>query len=80
MALTHQHPPQRGGVTASDMPMIEQSIKDEKEKDYPESTMWGCLPAKGFFVRHARNIHFNDITIQTESEDVRPEFVNIDTE
>ena len=79
MAVTHQHPSQRG-VTASDMPMIEQSIKDEKEKDYPESTMWGCLPAKGFFVRHARNIHFNDITIQTENEDVRPEFVNIDTE
>lgn len=70
----------KGGVTASDMPKIEESIKDEKEKDYPESTMWGCLPAKGFFVRHARNIHFNDITIQTENADVRPEFVNIDTE
>jgi hypothetical protein len=70
----------KGGVTANDMPMIDRSIKDEKEKDYPESTMWGCLPAKGFFVRHARNIHFNDITIQTENEDVRPEFVNIDTE
>ena len=70
----------KGGVTANDMPMIDRSIKDEKEKDYPESTMWGCLPAKGFFVRHARNIHFNDITIQTENEDVRPDFVNIDTE
>lgn len=78
--LSHISIHHKGGVTANDMPTIEQAIKDEKEKDYPESTMWGCLPAKGFFVRHARNIHFNDITIQTENEDVRPEFVNIDTE
>ena len=35
---------------------------------------------KGFFVRHTRNIHFNDITIQTEEADVRPDFVQVDTE
>ena len=70
----------KGGVSASDLPKIEESIKDEKEKDYPESTMWGNLPAKGFFVSHARNIQVSDVSIQTEEADVRPDFVQIDTE
>ncbi len=61
----------KGGVTAADMPKINESIKDEKEKEYPESTMWGNLPAKGFFVRHARNIKFNNIEVITEQPDVR---------
>lgn len=78
--LSHISIHHKGGIKASDLPEIERSVKDEKEKDYPESTMWGCLPAKGFFVRHTRNIHFNDITIQTEEADVRPDFVQVDTE
>ena len=53
------------------MAKINESIKDEKEKEYPESTMWGNLPAKGFFVRHARNIKFNNIEVITEQPDVR---------
>ena len=42
--------------------------------------MWGNLPAKGFFVRHARNVFFNNMTIETEQTDVRPDFVRIDAE
>lgn len=61
----------KGGVTAADMAKINESIKDEKEKEYPESTMWGNLPTKGFFVRHARNIKFNNIEVITEQPDVR---------
>ncbi len=61
----------KGGVTAADMAKINESIKDEKEKEYPEATMWGNLPAKGFFVRHARNIKFNNIEVITEQPDVR---------
>lgn len=61
----------KGGVTAADMAKINESIKDEKEKEYPESTMWGNLPAKGFFVRHARNIKFNNIEVITEQPDDR---------
>ena len=61
----------KGGVTAADMAKINESIKDEKEKEYPESTMWGNLPAKGFFVRHASNIKFNNIEVITEQPDVR---------
>ena len=69
-----------GGITAADLPQIEPSAKDEKEKVYPESTMWGTLPAKGFFVRHARNIQFHNVVIQTDQPDVRPEFISIDAD
>lgn len=53
---------------------------DEKEKEYPEATMWGTLPAKGFFIRHARNICFDNIEIRTDHKDWRPEFVKEDVE
>lgn len=48
---------------------------DEKEKEYPEATMWGVLPARGFFVRHARGIRFDGIEIRTAAPDERPEYV-----
>ncbi|MBR2239043.1 MAG: glycoside hydrolase [Prevotella sp.] len=65
---------QQGGCQNVDIPT------DEKEKDYPEATMWGVLPAKGFFVRHARNVHFNNVTITTIQPDQRPEYVKVDVE
>jgi beta-xylosidase len=70
----------KGGVKTEDLKLINDTITDEKEKEYPEATMWGNLPAKGFFVRHARNIKFSNVNIRTEKPDVRPDFVNIDTE
>ena len=63
---------QKGGCKAIAIP------DDEKETDYPEATMWGPLPAKGFFVRHARNINFSNITITTDEPDERPDFVQED--
>ena len=75
ITLHHQ-----GGVSAADLPLIDQAVQDEKEKDYPESTMWGRLPAKGFFVRHARNVQFHQVNILTEHDDARPEIVRIDAE
>ena len=68
----------KGGVETGDLAKIRDSIADEKEKDYPEATMWGNLPAKGFFVRHAKNIRFSNIEVQTELPDVRPEIVRED--
>lgn len=70
----------RGGVTADELVHIHDSIKDEKEKAYPEATMWGNLPAKGFFVRHARNVHFSNVVVATEQPDVRPDIVRVDAE
>ena len=68
----------KGGVKAADLAAINDTIRDEKEKAYPEATMWGNLPAKGFFVRHARNVVFDAVQIQTEQPDVRPDFVRDD--
>ena len=68
----------KGGITSSDLPEINEALKDEKEKEYPEATMWGNLPAKGFFVRHARNVTFSNVEITTDEPDERPEYVEED--
>jgi hypothetical protein len=70
----------KGGVKSEDLPTIKQRVADEREKSYPEATMWGTLPAKGFFVRHARNVKFSNIEIRTEEPDARSEFVLLDVE
>ncbi len=70
----------KGGVKASQLTEIADSIADEKAASYPEATMWGNLPAKGFFVRHARDVQFSNIHVSTVDEDVRPDFVEVDTE
>jgi len=70
----------RGGVTTDDLQAIRDSISSEKEKTYPEATMWGNLPAKGFYLRHTRNIHFDNVTIQTSETDARPDFVRVDAD
>ena len=62
----------RGGQKATAIPA------DEKEKDYPEATMWGVLPAQGFFVRHARNVTFQNVEIHAVAADERPEYVLVD--
>ena len=71
---------QKGGVTAEMMPKIYEKSADEREKKYPEGTSWGTLPAKGFFVRHARNIKFSNIVIKSEQPDIRPDFLKIDVQ
>ena len=44
----------------------------ELEKDYPEAEMFDMLPSYGFFIRHAENIRFSNVYLQTEKEDLRP--------
>ena len=70
----------KGGVTAEMLPQINKNIANEHEKSYPEATMWGRLPAKGFFVRHARNVKFTNVEIRTEQTDARQNFVMVDVE
>ena len=71
---------QQGGVKASDLPAIRDSVVNEKAKAYPEATMWGNLPAKGFYLRHTRDVHFDGVEVQTEAPDARPDFVEEDIE
>jgi polygalacturonase len=59
-----------GGGTSTDA----HATVEEKPKEYPESTMFGTLPAYGFYIRHANNLSFNNIQLSTEKEDLRPAF------
>lgn len=47
----------------------------ENEKNYPEPSMFGVLPASAFYVRHAKNITFDNIRVAFQKEDFRPAFV-----
>lgn len=47
----------------------------EMTKSYPENRMFGnTLPAAGFYVRHARNVRFNNVRFETAVSDERPLF------
>jgi len=61
----------RGGGTKSRRP----SIPPEKEDTYPEPTMFGELPAYGFFIRHVKGLRMNDVDVSYLTDDARPAFV-----
>jgi polygalacturonase len=46
----------------------------ENEVAYPDPRMFGRLPARGFFVRHARNLEFSNVEIAHTRPDARPAF------
>ncbi len=43
----------------------------EKEASYPESTMFGTLPAYGFFCRHVKGLTLDTVRLQTAAPDHR---------
>lgn len=57
-----------------------EKILEEKEEDYPESSMFGKLPAYGFYVRHAKNISLNNVSFTYENADLRPSLACSDVE
>lgn len=57
------------------IPPREPYATPEREKEYPEPSMFGLLPAWGFFIRHAKGIEFNNVNISFLKEDRRPAFV-----
>ena len=75
VSIRHQ-----GGITTDSIAAITRAVQDEKAAEYPEATMWGPLPAKGFYVRHARNVTLDNIQVTTTLPDVRPLFVREDVE
>ncbi|MCC6125356.1 MAG: twin-arginine translocation signal domain-containing protein [Pirellulales bacterium] len=52
----------------------------ELEGEYPESTMFGRLPAYGFYARHGRNLRLRNLDLGYERADVRPPLVCEDVE
>lgn len=52
----------------------------EKEKAYPEPTMFGTLPCYGFFIRHVRGIELSHVEVHYMKNDARPAFILDDVE
>jgi polygalacturonase len=59
-----------GGV-----PPREPYATPEREKEYPEPSMFGLMPAWGFFIRHASGLQMDHIDLSFQKEDKRPAFV-----
>jgi polygalacturonase len=57
-----------GGGTLAD---FERAIPEEETK-YPESTMFGTLPAYGFYIRHGHDIAVDNVVLQHDLGDARP--------
>ena len=47
----------------------------EQETNYPEPSMFGEMPAYGFFLRHVQGIDFNNVTVSYVTREMRPAFV-----
>ena len=60
----------RGGGT----PEMAAKVPEEQEKTYPEPTMFGDIPASGFYVRNVKNIEFANVEIAWSQPDARPVF------
>ncbi len=52
----------------------------EKEDNYPEGTMWGNLPAYGFYIRHAQGVKLDNVDISFDRIDERPAIVMDDVD
>lgn len=59
-----------GGLTPGDA----DQNPAENERAYPELTMFGPLPAYGFFIRHARDITLDNVEVRFEQRDTRPAY------
>jgi len=47
----------------------------EKENDYPEPTMFGEIPAYGFFIRHVNGLDMRGVSVSYLKDEARPAFV-----
>jgi len=56
-----------GGGTAKEL----YSEPQELEANYPECTMFGVLPAYGFYCRHVRGLTMKDVRLELEAPDER---------
>lgn len=52
---------------------------DEKAADYPESTMWGILPAQGFWLNHTDGVRISNLRVIPATPDARPAILATDS-
>ncbi|MES2445326.1 MAG: glycosyl hydrolase family 28-related protein [Pseudomonadota bacterium] len=60
-----------GGGTAED---AARTVPDARDS-YPEPSMFGTLPAHGLYIRDARRLRIDGLTIETEKPDARPALI-----
>lgn len=53
---------------------------EEKEKQYPETDMFGNTPAHGLFIRHVKDIEIDNYKVMTAASDARACFLLQDVE
>lgn len=71
--------PGRGTKAYANLPLYRIKDVPELETAYPEFSMFGELPAWGFYVRHVKGLQFKNIELKIEKPDYRPAFVFDDT-
>lgn len=70
--------PGRASKAMAYVPLSRLNDIPEAIDSYPEFTMFGELPAWGFFLRHVRNIRLLNVELSTHEEDFRPAIVPLD--
>jgi parallel beta-helix repeat protein len=67
--------PGRGDSGLANMPLSQLDIVPEKAANYPEFSMFGELPAWGFYVRHMDGLSMKNIKLSIAAPDYRPALV-----
>jgi hypothetical protein len=67
--------PGRGNDGLANRPLWRLDAVPEKEAAYPEFSMFGELPAWGFYVRHMEGLVMKNIKLSIAAPDYRPAFV-----
>lgn len=67
--------PGKGNKAFAHMPLYRIHEIPELETAYPEFSMFGELPAWGFYVRHVKGLTFKNMKLKIENPDYRPALV-----
>jgi len=67
--------PGRGNKSYAYMPLSRLNDVPEQEDKYPEFSMFGELPAWGFYVRHVDGLKMKNVKVRIKDPDYRPAFV-----
>ena len=61
-----------GNKAVAHIPLDDLGRVPENRANYPEFSMFGELPAWGFYLRHARGIQFRNVKLSYRKDDFRP--------
>lgn len=67
--------PGRGNNGLANLPLSRLNSVPEKESAYPEFSMFGELPAWGFYVRHMDGLTLKNVKLSIDAPDYRPAIV-----